>query len=336
MKALAGLFLFLLSAGLNAAEAVPVTVKALNELWLPQQHNAPAQVFSLNTPDISAEIAAPVIETSVNVGDVVTKGDPLIRLDCKNYLIQQQIDRARLERSAAQVAFARSQLVRANNLKKKNSISDEALDQRSTELKVALADKTLQQQNLALSVINVDDCEIRAPIDGVITSRMVSTGDYVTTGQPLVSLVDLGAIEIEADLHHAEIDSLQQADEVFFKHENMSFPVELETVVPVFDYQSATAKVRLIFKQETQPWPGSEGRLKWTSTRSLLPAEYISRRENLLGVFHVIDNKAVFTALQDAIEGRPAIVDLPASAMIVLEGRHRLNHGDSVRVATGH
>ena len=334
MKALAGLFLILLSASLNAAESIPVTVKSLNKLWLPQQHDAPAQVFSLNTPGISAEISATVLETLVDVGDQVNQGDVLIKLDCSNYLIQQRINQANLERSTSQLAFAQSQLARANNLKKKNSISDELLDQRRTELKVALADKVLQEQNLALSDINVADCEVKAPLAGVITQRMVSTGDYATNGQTLISLVDLGAIEVEADLLHAEIDTLQKADEIFFEHKDRDFALQLKTVVRVFDYQSATARVRLQFKQQAQPWPGSEGRLKWSSGKALLPADYLSRRQNQLGVFHVIDNKAVFAALTEAIEGRPALVDLADDVSIIIEGRHRLNHGDKVRIVS--
>lgn len=334
MKALAGLFLILLSASLNAAESIPVTVKSLNKLWLPQQHDAPAQVFSLNTPDISAEISATVLETLVDVGDQVNQGDVLIKLDCSNYLIQQRINQANLERSTSQLAFAQSQLARANNLKKKNSISDELLDQRRTELKVALADKVLQEQNLALSDINVADCEVKAPLAGVITQRMVSAGDYATNGQTLISLVDLGAIEVEADLLHAEIHTLQKADEIFFEHKDRDFALQLKTVVRVFDYQSATARVRLQFKQQAQPWPGSEGRLKWSSGKALLPADYLSRRQNQLGVFHVIDNKAVFAALPEAIEGRPALVDLAADVSIIIEGRHRLNHGDKVRIVS--
>lgn len=334
MKALAGLFLILLSASLNAAESIPVTVKSLNKLWLPQQHDAPAQVFSLNTPGISAEISATVLETLVDVGDQVNQGDVLIKLDCSNYLIQQRINQANLERSTSQLAFAQSQLARANNLKKKNSISDELLDQRRTELKVALADKVLQEQNLALSDINVADCEVKAPLAGVITQRMVSAGDYATNGQTLISLVDLGAIEVEADLLHAEIHTLQKADEIFFEHKDRDFALQLKTVVRVFDYQSATARVRLQFKQQAQPWPGSEGRLKWSSGKALLPADYLSRRQNQLGVFHVIDNKAVFAALTEAIEGRPALVDLADDVSIIIEGRHRLNHGDKVRIVS--
>ncbi len=336
MKALAGLLLILHTAILNAAQpvpvTVPVTVKALDKLWLPQQYDAPAQVFSLNTPEISAEISAAVIETAVDVGDEVSQGDVLIKLDCSNYLIQQRINQASLERSTSQLTFARSQLARANNLKKKNSISDELLDQRRTELKVALADKILQEQNLALSDINVDDCEVKAPISGVITQRMVSKGDYATTGQPLISLIDRTAIEVEADLLQAEIDSLQLADDISLEHADKDFALQLKTLIPVFDYQSATAKVRLQFKQDVLPWPGSEGRLKWRSAQSLLPAEYLSRRENQLGVFHVIENKAVFTALPQAVEGRPVMVDLQAGTSIVIEGRHRLNDGDVVRV----
>ena len=332
MKAFAGLLLSLASAFIYAADPVPLTVKPLDKLWLPQQHNAPAQVLSLNTPDISAEISATVVATPVNVGDMVTKGDVLIRLDCESYLLQQKINTASLERSNAQLSFARSQLVRANNLKKKKNISEELLDQRKMELKVALADKSLQEQNLALSSMNVAHCDVKAPFAAVITQRMVSKGDYANTGQILISLVDLASIEVEADLHHDEIHSLQQAGAVVFEHESVEFAVQQKTMVRVLDPQTQTAKVRLKFKHEIHPWPGTDGRLKWQSRQFLLPAEYISRRAGQLGVFHVVDNKAVFTVLETAVEGRPAAINLPASALIANEGRHRLNDGMSVRI----
>ena len=323
-----------LSAVTSAAEQVPVTIKPLDQLWRPQQHNAPAQALSLNEPNISAEISAAVLKTLVNVGDIVSKNDVLVKLDCESYEVQRQINQANLERSNAQLAFARRQLARANNLKKKKSISEELLDQRRTEVKIAVADQSLQQQNLGLSSINVDDCNVRAPFSAVITDRMVSTGDYVNIGQALVSIVDLGAIEIEADLHHAEIRSLQQADKIVFSYEGLDFAVAVKNVVRVFDYQSATAKVRLSFEHEIKPWPGSEGRLKWRSKQALLPAAYLTRRGEQLGVFHVVDGKAEFTVLENAIEGRPAKIALPGSSLIVMEGRHRLNHGDVVSVAS--
>ena len=168
MKALAGLFLFLLSVGLNAAEPVPDTVTALDKIWLPQQHNAPAKVFSLNTPEISAEIAAPVIETSVNVGDVVTKGDVLIRLDCKNYLIQHRINRASLERSAAQVAFARSQLVRANNLKKKTNIELAQKNALITEQKKEITDSIQYASRIQNAMLPPGDY-----IDSLLPERFI-------------------------------------------------------------------------------------------------------------------------------------------------------------------
>lgn len=330
MKALAGLLL--LSASLMAAEPVPVTVQSLGQLWLPQQHNAPARVLSLNKPAISAEISASVTGTPVNVGDVVAEGDVLVQLDCENYQLQQQVSESGLARSKAQLSFARSQLSRANNLKKKKSISEELLDQRRTELQVALADKALQEQNLALAMMKVEDCQVVAPFAAVVTERMVSRGDYANTGQALISLVDLTAIEVEAELNHAEIASLSEAGKIVFEHETTDFMVALKTIVQVFDYQSATARVRLVFSNNQQPWPGSEGRLKWQSKQMLLPADYISRRNQQLGVFHVIDAKAEFVLLEKAIEGRPVAVELPANAQVVVEGRHSLNAGDAVRI----
>jgi hypothetical protein len=103
-------------------------------------------------------------------------------------------------------------------------------------------------------------------------------------------------------------------------------------VIPVFDRQTAAAKVRLVFKRENLPWPGSEGRLMWQSETKLLPAVYISRRDKRLGVFHMADGKAVFSPLNAAVEGRPAVIALPAQTSIIVEGRHGLNNGDSILV----
>jgi RND family efflux transporter MFP subunit len=332
MKVLVGLLLLLVVDTVLLAEPVSVTVKPLDKLWRPQSYNVPAEVLSVNHAKIGADISAAVVAVPINVGDEVEKGDLLVKQDCEIYLVKQQINRASLERSTAQLAFARSQLARANNLNKKQSISAELLDQRRTELKVAQADKVFNEQSLAMSKIEAGNCEVTAPFDAVVTGRMVSVGDYANTGQAMVSLLDLNAIEVEADLSRSEINALKRADAIVFDSGNETLEVKLRTVIPVFDRQSATAKVRLVFKNKIMPWPGSEGRLKWQSRQALLPAEFITLRDKRLGVFHVVEGKAVFSSLDTALEGRPSAVDLPANTAIVLQGRHRLNDGDTVIV----
>jgi hypothetical protein len=64
----------------------------------------------------------------------------------------------------------------------------------------------------------------------------------------------------------------------------------------------------------------------------MLPANLISRRDGILGVFLLDDGKARLEPLPDAQEGRPARVNLPAGTQVITMGRERLQDGVAVSV----
>ena len=187
MRILSSLILLLL-AGVVHADSIPVTVIQLDKIWQKFQQDAPATVVSLNTPQLSSEIDAVVTTVRVKVGEHVSKGDILIELDCHTYHNQKKIAEAAVQRSTAQLAFARSQLNRAKNLKSKKSISDELLDQRKTELQVARADLMTQKHKLALADRDVLNCNVLSPFSGVVSERLVSEGAYANRGLPLLTV----------------------------------------------------------------------------------------------------------------------------------------------------
>ena len=54
------------------------------------------------------------------------------------------------------------------------------------------------------------------------------------------------------------------------------------------------------------------------------------RRNGRLGIFLFDDGKARFVPLDAALEGQPAVVDLPAETLLIDQGRESLNEGDAV------
>jgi hypothetical protein len=60
----------------------------------------------------------------------------------------------------------------------------------------------------------------------------------------------------------------------------------------------------------------------------------------MLGVFIATvltdqaDDNAVarFVELKSALEGRPSLIELPITTQIIVEGRHQLSSGDSIRL----
>ena len=333
MRIFSGLIL-LLAVMAVSAETISVTTLPLEQVWQKRKQDAPASVVSLNAPRISAELDAVVVSIPVKVGDIVNRGDVLIELDCQSFEYQLKINNAELQRSNAQLNFARSQLSRAKNLQTTKSISDELLDQRKTELLVAQADQRTWQQRLSLAQIDVSHCQVKSPFKAVITERLISEGAYANKGLALIALTDLDDVEVKVRLRQAEIASLKQASAIWLDSQQQQFPLTLRSVLPVFDEQTATAESRLVFSTEQMAWPGAVGRLEWQAETPFLPASYVVRREGELGVFYVDGQTARFHLLPDAIEGRPAEISLAASTPVVVEGRQRLQDGDQVEIKT--
>jgi RND family efflux transporter MFP subunit len=335
MKALTGLLILFLSFQLMAevsTQPIPVTVKKFEAVAIEVVANAPAEVIVNNRPDISAEISARVISIDVLEGDVITSGQQLMQLDCSKIALARDVAQASLNQSNARLNFSRSQLQRANNLKKKKSISEELLDQRSTELKEATANQLTQASNFEQAQIDFEHCSISAPFDAVVTNRLVSEGSYVVPGTPVISLLRLNDAEVEAQLRQQEVESIKVSQSVWLEINNKRHPVTLRTVLPEYESLTKTARAKLVFEHNDDIWPGIDARLFWATDRKQLPAELIVRRNGKLGVFSVQDNKAVFNELESAVEGRSAKVDFEPGFQIVDEGRHRLNHGDPVSV----
>ncbi|MDH3637484.1 MAG: biotin/lipoyl-binding protein, partial [Gammaproteobacteria bacterium] len=134
-----------LGTGLAHAEPVRVHALPLSELEVPIQYSAPATVVSLNETQISAELAARIVDIMVLEGDIVPQGATLVRLDCRDYDLGLQRAQGDLTALLAREKLARQQLKRAESLARTKNISQELLDQRRTEIEAASAEVAAQR-----------------------------------------------------------------------------------------------------------------------------------------------------------------------------------------------
>ena len=317
----------------SAALSDPVSVRALalDDLLQTANYSAPASVVARNRPQVAAEIDARVVSIPVQVGDHVAPGETLAQLDCRSHESRLAAARAELDSAQARLRHARAQLVRASNLKKNESISDELLGQRRMELETGEAQVGAQQERVQQAAIDVGHCQIKAPFDAVVTVRLVSEGAFVARGNPLIGLLELDGQEVSAALREAEVTALEDANDLVFESAGTRYPVRLRTLLPAVDTLSRTREARLSFL-DRPALAGTAGRLAWHGDRQLLPADYLVRRDGRLGVFTVDDNRARFVAVPQAQEGRPAAVDLPPDTRLISDGRQGLSDGQEVNL----
>jgi len=325
----------LLLAGLPgllvAAEPTGVRTIALSKVLLTPVFSAPASVVARNQPRLAAEIDARIVELPVAVGDRVEQGDMVARLDCRQHESMLAAARAELASAKAQQRLAKEQSVRARNLTKKQSISEELLDQRDTELAVARAAATARDEMVRRAAIDVANCELRAPFDAVVIARPGSVGDYATRGSPIIELLEIAGLETSVALRHDQLEGFQSAARLTFKSNGVSHPVQLRALVPSADPVARTREARLIFTEQP-PIAGAAGRVIWQGRRNQLPANFLARRNDRLGVFVLENGRARFIELPAAQDGRPVSIELPPNTQLITDGRQRLSDGDEVRL----
>lgn len=330
-----GLALLLLTVLVPVQAAVPVTTRALGELLSAQEYDAPARVIPENAPALSAELTARIALVAARVGDRVAAGDLLVGLDCRTHVARLAAARATLEDTAARITLASSQLARAQDLKTTSAVSTEVVDQRRTELDSLRAQRVAQQQAIMQAELDVERCEIRAPFVAVVTERHAQLGELASPGTVLLRLVALEHPELSADVREDHAASLEQAAAPRFRYQGRDYPVRLRTVLPVVQERQLTREARLDFAASAAPI-GAAGRLIWRAGGQRLPAGYLVRRGATLGVFVLAEDGATarFVPLPEALEGRPAVVDLPPATRLIVDGRERLVDGDAVMDAT--
>jgi cobalt-zinc-cadmium efflux system membrane fusion protein len=222
-----------------------------------EHKSAPAlNVTGVVQPDINRSVpvislaAGRVVEIKARLGDVVQKGQLLLRVRSNDIsgAYQSYLKAVNDER------LARVQLERAQTLYDKGAVAKSALEQAEAAEQDAKVDLNAASEQLRTLGVDKDHpsgiVDITAPISGVITDQQVTNASGITgLGSPNpFTISDLSYVWIVCDVYENDLDAVhvgQYADIHLNAYPNQALKGRIDNILPVLDPTIRTAKVRL-------------------------------------------------------------------------------------------
>lgn len=230
------------------APAIRVRVATAKVLPLAGTITVPGVVHPFQKATIAAKIPGRVTERLVEIGDRVSKGDPLLRLDETD--LRLAVDEAAIALRVADVDLtdAKRELDRGLRLSRENTISKSEMDARQTAFDRATAAQARAQVTLAKAEQALADATVRAPFDGSVEQVDADVGEYLQPGAFVATLVDFSRARVRAGVtatEAAQIANGQPADVGFDTLGGAHVSAAVRSVARVADAGSGTYAIEL-------------------------------------------------------------------------------------------
>jgi membrane fusion protein, multidrug efflux system len=138
---------------------------------------------------VAPKIAGHVAAVHVDDNQLVKKGDVLVEIDPSDFQVALAQTKANLAKDKATLVQAHANEERAQDLFTKKVISTQERDTNVATSESSKASVEADEAAVEQAQLNLGYAKIKAPIDGYVTKKAVTTGDYVQVGQALMSLV---------------------------------------------------------------------------------------------------------------------------------------------------
>ena len=293
--------------------------------------------------DLGFRVAGKILERSVDVGQRVQKGQPLMRLDPEDLRLSAAAQQANVEAARAKYTQAKADETRSGMLVKSGVISPREYDQDRAALDTAKAQLEAAEAQARVSNNSSEYAILLADADGVIVRTLSEPGQVVAAGQTVIQLAHDGPREALINLPEGVRPDLGAIASARLYGQDQMYQASLRQLSDAADPASRTFEARYVLEGEAASASlGSTVTItlltKQTSGNQsvLVPVGAVYDRGGGPGVWVVDDKSEVkFRSVQIASIGQEEVVvsrGVDAGEKVVALGAHLLHEGQVVNV----
>lgn len=268
------ILLIVISRVAGSSKGQPVEVAKVEARTIRSSILASGQLIYLDPVELKPEVIGKISALPVMEGQLVKKGQVVLRLDPQLYeaaVAQSQagVQQAHIaiESQKLTIANLQTQFDRQHKLYKQGLVDANSFDQLSSQLDIAKVNLDSQQESLRIAQAQLNQAEqnlsktvIRSPINGMITSLPVKVGETVITGanipgSTLMEIADPSEVQADVQVDEADIANLKLAEDADINavsYPNDTFHGKVQfiaaSVTSASDVTAATAQQGVTFE----------------------------------------------------------------------------------------
>lgn len=292
--------------------------------------------------EVASEVSGLVEEHAYHEGDLISKGDVLVRLSTDFIKKDIEILQKQVEVIDVKIEQAKKNLDRLEKLFENSATSEKEYDDEYYLLNELSKQKEELYKQIEKLQLNLDKSVIRAPFDGIIMENMAEIGEWVGNQTPVCALAATDAVYVKVPVSEDLLIYLSKGKTVHLSIPALDKELQgsIDRIIPLADLKSKTLYVMIKI-------PYAERTIQNMSARVAVPS---SKKQRLIMVkrdalvtmndtnfIYVVENNTAKLLPVAVVSYQGEYVGIKSGAVVadmavVVDGNDRLQPGQPVTV----
>jgi membrane fusion protein, multidrug efflux system len=277
---------------------------------------------------LRSEMSGPIVQTYVEQGQPVKRGQPLARID--DISIRDAVLSAQSAVRAAKLALdnATRDAEREQRLESAGAVAPRDVEAAQRALASAQAGMADAQSRLTAAEQQLSKTTFRAPFNGLVSERPVNAGDVVQPGSAIVTVVNPASMRLEGSVPAEQLSALRIGTPVIFTvngYGTQTFTGRIERINPAADPATRQVRVYVTIPNEKSTLVGglfADGRVATESRQGIMiPTTAVDER----GITPI-----VLRIRSDTVQSVPVQLGVRDNASDQVEIRAGVSAGDTL------